>query len=280
MKTNMMQLNRAAACAAVLTLAAVARAQADPAAPAIRPDRQYTGTIVSADPQNHTLKAKGFFFSKAFNLGDSCKYVLLDNPAGTAADLRPGEKVRIGYQNADGVLVADQVKQLPMRHTGMVKAIDPVAHTLTLRLHGMDKTFQIANNCAVVLRDDKTGTLPDIQVGNHVTVTYETPADKLMARQIAQTSLEFTGTLTAIDLGEKTLKASAGFTSKKFNVGDNCAIVVNGRPDGRLNDLRPDEKLVLTYDDINGVNVVNRIAPAEASPNPVAATTPMPVPSY
>ncbi len=97
-----------------------------------------------------------------------------------------------------------------------------------------------------------------------------------MARQIAQTSIEFTGTLTAIDLGEKTLKASAGFSSKKFNVADNCAIVINGKPDGRLSDLRPDEKLVFSYNNIKGVNVVNRIAPAGTEPNPIATTTPVP----
>jgi hypothetical protein len=35
------------------------------------------------------------------------------------------------------------------------------------------------------------------------------------------------------------------------------------------------DKLVFSYDEINGINVVNRIAPAEAQPNSVAATAPM-----
>lgn len=81
----------------------------------------------------------------------------------------------------------------------------------------------------------------------------------------------WTAVLTAIDLGEKTLKAKEFLTSKKFNVADNCAIVINGRTDGQLSDLRPDEKLVFSYDEINGVNVVNRIAPAEEQTNSVAA---------
>ncbi len=103
--------------------------------------------------------------------------------------------------------------------TGMVKAVDPAAHTLTLHIGGMDKTFQIADGCGVVLRNDKPGTLADIQTGDHVTVTYETPDDKLTARQIAQTSMEFTGALTAIDLGEKTLKAKAVFNFKEIQRG-------------------------------------------------------------
>jgi hypothetical protein len=84
----------------------------------------------------------------------------------------------------------------------------------------------------------------------------------------------FTGTLTAIDLEAKTLKARAMFGTKKFNVADNCAIVINGRTDGRLSNLKPTDKLVFSYDEINGVNVVNRIAPAGVQANPVASTTP------
>ncbi|MGD0348964.1 MAG: hypothetical protein ABSB84_01420 [Verrucomicrobiota bacterium] len=85
---------------------------------------------------------------------------------------------------------------------------------------------------------------------------------KPTAREIAQTSATFTGSLTAIDLGQKTLKAKATFATKKFSLGDDCAIVVNGKPDGKLTDLRPGENLAFSYDDVNGVNIVNRIAPA------------------
>jgi len=152
-----------------------------------------------------------------------------------------------------------------------VQAIDPTAHTLTLHLRATDKSIQIASNCVVVLRDEKSGTLADIQTGDHVTVTYETPDDTPTAWQIAQTSMEFTGRLTAIDLGEKTLKARSLFTSKKFNVADNCAIVINGKTDGQLSDLQPNDRLVFSYDEINGVNVVNRIAPVEAQTNSIVS---------
>ena len=269
-------INWMTVCAAILTATAVFRASADQAATAAMPEKSYTGTVVSVDPQENVLSVKGWLWHKGFNLGNECGYALLDNKSGTANDLRPGEKVTVSYQDAHGVLIADRVEQVPMRDEGMVKAVDPAAHTLTLHLLGLDKTFQIADDCGIVLRDDKTGSLADIQPGNHVTVTYETPDGRLTARQIAQTSIEFTGTLTAIDLGEKTLKASAPFGSKKFNVADNCAIVINGKPDGQLSDLRPDDKLVFSYDEINGVNVVNRIAPAEGQTRSVVATSPMP----
>ena len=124
-----------------------------------------------------------------------------------------------------------------------------------------------------MLHGDKDGTLADIQTGNHVTVTYEVPNGKPTAREVAQTSAMFTGSLTAIDLNRKTLKAKATFATKKFTVGDDCAIVTDGKPGGKLTDLRPGESLTFNYDDVDGVNIVNRIAPAETPPT--APTTAM-----
>ncbi|HUB86852.1 MAG TPA: hypothetical protein VMB22_03100 [Verrucomicrobiae bacterium] len=272
MKTNSAR-NWLAVCAAVLTATAVFRASADQAATTATPEKSYTGTITSISPQEHTLNVRGFVFGKQFNLGAPCTYTLLDNSAGTINDLRPGEKVTVSYQDVDGVLAANHVAQQPMRYSGMVKAIDPTARTLTLHDRAMDKTFQIANDCDVMLRGGKSGSLADIQIGNHVTVTYETPNYQATADQIAQTSMEFTGSLTAIDLGQKTLKAKSLFGEKKFNVGDDCVIMLNGKPDGQLSDLKPDDKLVFSYNTVNGVNVVNRIAPAGEQPAPVATTS-------
>lgn len=241
------------------------KSSAEDTATAVMPHKSYTGMVVSVDTKEHALDVKGFILSKSFNLGDNCVYKFVDKEAGVISDLRPGQRVTVGYQDASGVLVADLVTQQPMRAEGMVKAIDLEAHTLTLHLRATDKTFQFPADCEVMMRGGKSGTVADIQTGNHVTVTYEMPNDKPTAREIAQTSATFTGRLTAIDLGQKTLKARSTFDTKKFNVGDDCAILVNGKPDGKLNDLRPDEKLVISYNDINGVDVVDRIAPATTS---------------
>ena len=261
--------------AVVLTATTSFRAPADQATATTQPEKSYTGTVAAVDPKENTLEVKGFMLSKKFNLGSACAYTLLDKGTGTAGDLRPGEKVTVSYLEAQGVLIAARVEQQPMRYEGMVKAIDPASHTLTLRVGGTDRKFQLANDCKIRLRDDKSGALADIQPGNHVTVTYETPGKTLEAREIAQTSLAFTGTLTAIDLGERTLKVKAAFDAKKFNLADHCAIVINGKPDGQLGDLKPNDRLVLSYDEINGVNVVNRIAPAEDRPKSVATSTTM-----
>jgi len=264
----------AAVCLSALTATAGYRALADDASAnttAAKPDKTYTGMIVSVDPKEHTLEAKSFLFShKKFNLGDNCAYTIVGQDTGTVGDLRPGQKITVSYQDAHGVLVADRVTQQPMRDEGMVKSVDPTTQTLTLHESVMDKKFQLPADCEVTLRGDKAGTIADIQPGNHVAITYEEPNGKATARQIAQTSETFKGDLTAIDLDQKTIKAKAIFATKKFSVGDDCAVVINGKPNGKLSDLRPGESLTISYDDVDGVNVVNRIAPANGSGSAVA----------
>ena len=228
-------------------------------------EKTYTGTVTSVDPQEHVLSVKSWAFSKkAFNLAENCAYSALDKNPATAADFHAGQKVTVTYQDAHGVLIADRVEQTPMFYEGMVKEIHPDQHELVL---GSGRHLRIADDCKVVLRDGKTGSLASIQVGNHVTVTYETPESGLVARQIAQTSIDFTGTLTAVDLEARTVKAKSMFATKKFNLADHCAIVINNRPDGKLADLRLNDEFVFSYDEINGINVVNRIAPTGQAHN-------------
>src|SRR6516162_6365070 len=126
----------AAVCLSALTATAGYRALADDAsanATAAKPAKAYTGTIVSVDPKEHTLQVKSFPFSnKKFNLGNACTYTIVGQDSGTVGDLRLGQKVTVGYQDAHGLLVADRVTQQPMRDEGMVKAIDSATQTLTL----------------------------------------------------------------------------------------------------------------------------------------------------
>ena len=248
---------RMAVCALALTLAGAITALADDTATNAIPNKSYTDTVVSVDPKENLLVLDGFFANKTFNLGDKCTYTFADKGAGTIGDLRPGQRVEVVYQEMHDVLVANRVTQEPMNYEGTVKACDPAARTITLRGRGRDKTLSIAADCSVLLRGDKSGTLADIQPGDYVTVTYELPDGKPVASKIAQTSETYTGSVTAIDLDTKTIKAKSMFDTKKFNLGDNCAIVIDGKINGRLSDLQLNDKLTFNYDEINGVNVAN-----------------------
>jgi Cu/Ag efflux protein CusF len=275
MKMSNTTKQMAALAAGLLTTGLIA--SADQAMPAGGPERSYSGQVVSVDPQERTFSVKSWLLSsRQFNLGANCTFLMVGQGNDTAADLRPGQEVTVSYQVAQGVRVADRIQQRALRYEGAVAAIDQNAHSVTLHQRGFDRRIEIAPGCTVMLKNDKAGTLADIQPGDHVTITYETPNGMPVAREISQTSAEFVGRLTALDLEAKTVKAKDTFGTMKFNLADNCAIVINGKTDGTLSELRPDERLVFNYEQLNGVNVVNRIAPAPAQSQANSTLTPYP----
>lgn len=262
-----------AVCLSVLT-AAVLSASADQQTKARR-EKSYTGTVKSVDPKEHTLHVKGALLNKSFNLGDLCEYTFVGKSAGSINDLRPGQKITVCYQNVHGVLVANGIAQEPMRYEGTVKAINTETRTLTLHLRVRDKTFLIANDCAVKLRENKSGALAAVKPGQRVAVLYETPHGTPTARQIDRTSATFTGKLAAVDVNNRTLRAKHVFGTKKFNLADDCTITLDRKTNAQLRDLKPGDHLAFCYDVVNGINVVNRIAQtAEPMEMPVADTGP------
>jgi len=113
------------------------------------------------------------------------------------------------------------------------------------------------------------GLLENVKPGNRVTIVYEVPDAKLVARQIDQTSKTHIGKLAAVDLTGNTITTGEGAKhDKEFHLTEDCAIMNADKAEGRLKELRVGQKYELSYDEINGVNVVNRIAVAPAeSPN-------------
>ena len=258
-----------------LGLGCISRAFGDLPATA-PPEKTLEGVATSISQPDKTNLVKTFWSSKTVNLADDCKVLLPDKSGAGLAALRPGQRVKINYENIHGVRVAHQIEQENMAFTGHVMAMDPTNHLLTLRHRGLDKTFQIAGDCKVVLRNQKTGTFAEVQPGHRVTVTYELPGGVTTARVIAQTSEVFNGALTAIDLTDRTVKAESLMNGKKFNLADDCAIVISGKPDAKLSDLKLGDKLVFSYHDVNGVNIVSRIGtvPAPSEPMSTAARRP------
>src|SRR5207245_7266107 len=97
-------------------------------------------------------------------------------------------------------------------------------------------------------------------VGHKVTVLYEIPNDKPLARRIEQKSETFTGSLTAIDAPERTVKAKQLLSSKKFRLARDCRIIADGKSEAELSDLNIGQLLSFSYEEVDGVNVVHRIA--------------------
>jgi hypothetical protein len=262
MKTNMLQMARTAGLA-VLISAGAASAYAEDAMAAN--DKTSSGTITALDAKGKVLKIRGFMFSRSFVLGDNCTLALDDKTAASLGDFRPGQKVTVSYQDADGVLVADRVTQDRLFFAGEVTAIDGKNRALSVRYHGEVKSFAIADNCGITRNNNASGTLDDIKPGSRVVVTYETPDGHWTAREIGLPSLHFTGTLGAINLADRTVSISKPLLGEKqFHIADGCAVVINGKVTTRLQNLHAGENCELNDDGVNGVNIVNRIAPVVA----------------
>lgn len=226
-------------------------------------DKAYSGNIVSIDPANRVIKLQKYLFHKSFVLGENCAFATGDKSTASLSDFRPGQHVIINYVDAHGVLVADRVAQKEMVFTGQVRDIR--AGTINVRNVGGNKTFSVGQNCSVLLHHDAKGRLADVKLGDQVSVVYEVPGGQLMARKIEKPSVTFMGTLNSIDYNGQTVTVGEkGHGGKLFRLSDDCAVMVNGKPEGRLEDLKAGQAYELSYDSVNGINVVNRIAPARS----------------
>ena len=231
-------------------------------------EKTCTGMVKSVDVENRTVTVSQFLGSKQINLGESCVFTFADADAEDINGVRQGQKVTLAYQDANGVLVASRLTQKPLLHTGTVKAVNSEEGTVKVG----SRTFRIADGCEVALRNDQSGTVEDVKPGHLVTVLHEKPGGVPLARRIAQTSETYTGSLTAIDLSERTIKAKATLGSKTFRLADNCSILLSGKP-AEMKNLKPGDKLEFSYDEVDGVNVATRIAPANEQVKTTTAQT-------
>ena len=92
-----------------------------------------------------------------------------------------------------------------------------------------------------------------------VKVVYEPSNGSLAAQRIEQRDDRFVGTIRAIDAGTRTIKAKNMFTEKKFSLANGCRIVVQGSPDAKLSDLRIGEAIAVSFENVDGVLVADRI---------------------
>ncbi len=239
-------------------------------------EHTWTGTLTGVNAQNNAITGKSFLATRTFQIGDHCVISTLDKKTAALSDLQPGEKVKITYQNAEGVLVADRITEQALCYDGRVQAVDQKAGTMMIeskvvfRSFPVHKTFSIAPDCKVILPNGREGTLADVKPGDRIALIYELPGGSPVAYQIRENNLTMVGKLEALDLTERVAKASQTFGQKKLNLADHCQVVLAGREKAGLQDLRLGQKYQFTFQEVNGVNVVDRIAQV---PEPKASET-------
>ena len=70
--------------------------------------------------------------------------------------------------------------------------------------------------------------------------------------------------MVSVDLRDRVLNVKGWTTRHKaFNLGGHCTYAQLDTEHATLDDRRPDHKFEFSYDEIDGVNVVSRIASAE-----------------
>lgn len=223
-----------------------------------------TGTINAVDANQRAVKVKHLLLTRDFNLANDCGIAVGNKTQASMADLKPGMEVDVCYTDADGVRVATRIEQQKVSRTGSIQAMDTKNRMLTLDQGAFTRHFRISDGCRYVM-DDKTGTLNDLKVGQRITISYVKTGDVLEALKIEQPHATFVGTLNAIDADADTVKAKHLLSNQRFALGGDCRIVINGKPDGKLSDLRLGEKVAIDYRDVNGVYVATRIAPAQTT---------------
>ncbi len=255
-----------------------AGAKSDPAAAGTTRDRAWSGTITCVSSQDNTLKAKSGFFTRTFELGEHCPISTVDKKEAALSDLRSGDRVTIRYQDVEGVLVARRIAERPLHYAGTVHAIDPKGGLVTMEEAPLyqpfraPRTFHVASNCKIVLWNGHEGTLADVQPGDRIVVTYDRPNGSSVAYRIRDRDLATVGTVEAIDLPARTVKAKEESGEKSFAVGDHCRIMVNGNKRAQLKDLVAGQTYRFTYEEVNGINVLDRVAPASVAKSAATAS--------
>lgn len=70
---------------------------------------------------------------------------------------------------------------------GMIRTLDADKRAMTVEAPPLSKTFGIASNCEIVLKDKPKASLEDLAIGLQVNVTYEDVEGLLVARRIEET---------------------------------------------------------------------------------------------
>ncbi len=159
--------------------------------------------------------------------------------------------------------MADKITEQPLHYQGTVRDVDRKDGLITLKGNTFHKTFRVEPECQVIRWDGTRGALEHIRPGDRVTVIYELPAGFPVASRIRDESQTFVGTVDALNLPERTVKANSGSSGEKeFTLAPGCRILVNGQEKNALSHLETGCQYRFTYEAVNGVNVTDRIVPA------------------
>ncbi|MEW6305525.1 MAG: hypothetical protein AB1705_18770, partial [Verrucomicrobiota bacterium] len=205
------------------------------------------------------ITVKKLFFTKRFNVADNCQFAVGEKDSAKLADLRKGQWANIDYVKAGGVLIARKVVQPDESVTGYIQAVDLEQRVLTIEEGGRNKMFKLAEDCKTIQHGDKQVGVEELRVGQRVRVVYANAGGSLVTHRIEQNQTTFSGTITAIDLSTRTVKAKRLLSNKQFALAKDCKIVGDGKPLTNLAQLRIGQPVSISFEEVQGVNVAYRV---------------------
>lgn len=231
-------------------------------------DKTWDGTLSSVNLTDRSITGKSGWFSDSFRIGDDCVISTIGKDDASLSDLHPGEAVDINYQSLGGVQVASRITEKARSCSGTIQSVDAKSMKLTMvqELFGTipeHKTLRIASECKVTLNNGDSGSIADLKPGDEITAIYDLHDGKAMAYRVREKTTDVVATLEAIDLPARTVKAEGRFREMPFDLANECRIIPKGSQEGQLKDLELGGKYRFTYEDLNGVNVLYRIAPVD-----------------
>lgn len=244
---------------------------ADDTAPSViesvQKQRTFEGTVKSVDEKERMLAVESMFLTRSFVAGEHCRVQMEEKPVAALKDLKAGHRVKVTYLRSDGVNVAVRMVQENAVFTGHITSIDATGKTFKVKSGLATKSFAVAGDCKFTLREDKGRGFGDLKLGHKVTVRYAGAARENLAFKVEQASQVFAGTVEAIDAEANVVKARQLMANKRFILGDDCQIILDGRIGGKLRDLRIGDKAVFHYENVEGVLIANRLAREAGAPS-------------
>jgi Cu/Ag efflux protein CusF len=144
-------------------------------------------------------------------------------------------------------------------YTGMVTAVNEKDKTVTVKQFLFDRTFNLADNCKIVLADGSKGDLSDIRAGQKLDVQFAKERGVYIAYQITRQNLTFTGYIDVINPASKFLVVKSGLQSPHFKLAKDCSVIAEGGKDGSLDDLKPGQTVSVNYEEQNGNKVARSV---------------------
>ena len=137
--------------------------------------------------------------------------------------------------------------------TGTLTAVRGT-NTITVADAVETRTFGISTNCAIVTGNNKSGTLSELQPGEHVIIQYRRVQGELVAERITEKVQRCTGTVDGIvptteGASMLELKSVLGLsgTARAFRLDSNCEVVLRNGESGTLENVKPGDEVTILY---------------------------------